>query len=108
MDTHANELTIRGYVAQIRNRLERAVGIARAADACAGAGFYDKAVEIMLDLELPLCEATTLVNATSEVSRTKPHWNWRLILPLARAPLMRSAGFWQCRQERRFDQEQSS
>ena len=73
MDTHANELTIRGYVAQIRNRLERAVGIARAADACAGAGFYDKAVEIMLDLELPLCEATTLVNATSEISRTEPH-----------------------------------
>jgi len=73
MDAQANELTIRGYVAQIRSRLERAVGIARAADACAGAGFYDKAVEITLDLELPLCDATTLVNATSQINRIEPN-----------------------------------
>jgi hypothetical protein len=73
MDAHANELSIRGYVAQIRSRLETAVGIARAADACAGAGFYDKAVEIALDLELPLCDATTLLSATSRINRIEPN-----------------------------------
>ena len=73
MDAQADELAIRGYVTQIRSRLEKALGIARAADACAGAGFYDKAVEITLDLELPLLEATTLVNATSRINRIEPN-----------------------------------
>jgi hypothetical protein len=73
MDAQADELTIRGYVRQIRSHLETALGIARAADACAGAGFHDKAVEITLDLELPLCEATTLVNATSRINRIEPN-----------------------------------
>jgi hypothetical protein len=73
MDAKADELAIRGYVTQIRGRLEKALGIARAADACAGAGFYDKAVEITLDLEPPLLEATTLVNATSRINRIEPN-----------------------------------
>jgi hypothetical protein len=47
------------------------MGIARAADACAGASFFDKAVEIALDLEQPLYEATTLVNATGQINRIK-------------------------------------
>lgn len=73
MDEQADELAISGYLTQIRSRLEKALGIARAADACAGAGFYDKAVEITLDLELPLLEATTLVNATSRINRIEPN-----------------------------------
>jgi len=72
MNAQADELTIRRYVAQILGRLERAVGIARAADACAGAGFHDKAVEITSDLMLPLRDATTLVNATSQINRPDP------------------------------------
>ena len=71
MDAQAEKLKIRDYVTQIRTRLEKAAGIARAADACAGAGFYDKAVEIALDLERPLYETTTLVNATSQINRIK-------------------------------------
>ena len=73
MDAQADELAIKGYVTQIRSRLEKALGIARAADACAGAGFYHTAVEITLDLELPLLEATTLVNATSRINRIEPN-----------------------------------
>ena len=73
MDARAEELAIRSYVAQIRSRLERAAGIARAADACAGAGFYDKAIEITLDLELPLCDATALLNAASQIRRIEPN-----------------------------------
>ena len=71
MDAQADELKIRDYVTQIRTCLDKAAGIARAADACAGAGFYDKAVEIALDLEQPLYEATTLVNVTSRINRIK-------------------------------------
>ncbi|WP_166300758.1 hypothetical protein [Bradyrhizobium sp. 2S1] len=47
----------------------KAAGIARAADACAGAGFCDKPVEISLDIEQPLYEATTLLNAVSLINR---------------------------------------
>jgi hypothetical protein len=46
-------------------------GIARAGDACAGAGFCDKAVEITLDIEQPLYEATTLLNAVSLINRIR-------------------------------------
>lgn len=73
MDAQAAELTIKEYLTEVRDRLDKAAGIARAANACAGAGFYDKAVEITLDIEQPLYEVTTLLNATSLIHRiSKP------------------------------------
>jgi hypothetical protein len=69
MDAQAAEVTIRTYLTEVRTRLDKAAGIARAADACAGAGFCDKAVEITLDIEQPLYEATTLLNAVSLINR---------------------------------------
>ena len=42
MDAHLVEATIKAYLNQIRNRLDKAAGIGRAADACAGAGFHEK------------------------------------------------------------------
>jgi hypothetical protein len=69
MDTQAAEFTIKTYLTEIRTRLDKAAGIARAADACAGAGFCDRAVEITLDIEQPLYEATTLLNAASLINR---------------------------------------
>jgi hypothetical protein len=71
MDRDAAELTVRTYIKEVRTRLDRAAGIARAADACAGAGFCDKAVEITLDIEQPLYEATTLMNAVSLINRIR-------------------------------------
>jgi len=71
MDAEAAELTVRTYLTEVRTRLDRAAGIARAADACAGAGFSDKAVEITLDIEQPLYEATTLLNAVSLINRIR-------------------------------------
>jgi len=68
MDAQAVELTIKTYLTEVSTRLDRAAGIARAADTCAGAGFCDKAVEITLDIEQPLYEATTLLNAASLIS----------------------------------------
>jgi len=52
---------------RIRKRLHRAAGIGRAADACAGAGFHEKGLEVALDIEQLLYEATTLLNAASLV-----------------------------------------
>ncbi len=69
MDMQAAQLTIKAYLTEVRTRLDKAAGIARAADACAGAGFCDKAVEITLDIEQPLYEATTLLNAASLINR---------------------------------------
>ncbi|UPT96046.1 hypothetical protein J4G48_0044420 [Bradyrhizobium barranii subsp. apii] len=69
MDAQADETAVRTYLTEIRTRIDKAAGIARAADACAGAGFCDKAVEISLDIEQPLYEATTLLNAVSLINR---------------------------------------
>lgn len=69
MDAQAAELTIRAYLTEVRDRLDKAAGIARAANTCAGAGFYDKAVEITMDIEQPLYEVTTLLNAASLTHR---------------------------------------
>jgi hypothetical protein len=69
MDAQAAELTIKAYLTEVRDRLDKAAGIGRAANACAGAGFYDKAVEITMDIEQPLYEVTTLLNAASLIHR---------------------------------------
>ena len=51
------------------NWLDKAAGIGRAADACASAGFHEKGLEVALDIEQLLYEATTLVNAASLINR---------------------------------------
>jgi hypothetical protein len=38
-------------------------------DACAGAGFHEKGLEVALDVEHLLYEATTLLNAASLINR---------------------------------------
>ena len=42
MDAYLVEATIKAHLTEIRKRLEKAAGIGRAADACAGAGFQEK------------------------------------------------------------------
>jgi hypothetical protein len=69
MDAQLVETTIKTYLAEIRNRVDKAAGIGRAADACAGAGFHEKGLEVALDMEQLLYEATTLLNAASLISR---------------------------------------
>jgi hypothetical protein len=69
MDAHSVEATIKTYLTEIRNRLDKAAAIGRAADACAGAGFHEKGLEVALDIEQPLYEATTLLNAASLINR---------------------------------------
>src|SRR6266481_8749252 len=69
MDAHLVEATIKTFLTEIRNRLDKAAGIGRAADACAGAGFHEKGLEVALDVEQLLYEATRLLNAASLISR---------------------------------------
>jgi hypothetical protein len=69
MDSQVAETTIKTYLNEIRSRLDKAAGIGRAADACAGAGFHDKGLEVALDIEPLLYEATTLLNAASLINR---------------------------------------
>jgi hypothetical protein len=69
MDPQLAETAIKTYLNQIRSRLEKAAGISRAADACAGAGFHEKGLEVALDMEQLLYEATALLSAASLISR---------------------------------------
>ena len=69
MDPQLAETTIKTYLNEIRSRLDRAAVISRAADACASAGFHEKGLEVALDMEQLLYEATTLLNAASLINR---------------------------------------
>ena len=69
MDAEVTEHMTRLYLTEIRNRLEHAAGVSRAADACASAGFHQKGLEVALDIEQPLYEVTTLLNAASLINR---------------------------------------
>ena len=69
MDAQLVEATIKTYLTEIRSRLDKAAGIGRAAGACAGAGFHANGLEVALDMEQLLYEATTLLNAASLINR---------------------------------------
>src|SRR5712692_1438172 len=69
MDTNTVEITVKAYLSEIRQRLDQAAGIARAAQACADAGNLEKAIEIALDIEPLVYEVNTLLNAASLINR---------------------------------------
>lgn len=69
MDAHTVEATIKVYLKQMRERLERAASIAKAAEACADTGNVEKGVEIALDVEQLIYEVNTLHNAASLINR---------------------------------------
>lgn len=69
MDRTATEAAIKIYLREIRQRLEDAAGIAKAAEACATTGHVDKAVEISHDIEQLAYEASRLLDAASLLNR---------------------------------------
>lgn len=69
MDSNVAIASIRYFLSELRHRLEEAASIAKAADACSGAGNPAKAVEIALDVEQLIYEAGTLLNAASLLNR---------------------------------------
>ncbi len=69
MDRTAIEPAIRLCLREIRNRLDGAASVARAAEARADTGQIEKAVEIALDIEQLAYEASRLLDAASLLGR---------------------------------------
>ncbi|MGE3989347.1 hypothetical protein [Pseudorhodoplanes sp.] len=65
-----NDETIRTFLSNIRERLDKTAATAKAAEACAIAGNVEQALHIVFDVEQPLCEVTTFLNAASLMNRT--------------------------------------
>lgn len=63
MDRTATETTIKYFLTEIRERLEKCASIAVAAEACANAGQVSKAVSIAMDAESLTYEADRLLAA---------------------------------------------
>ena len=63
------ETTIKVYLRQMRARLDEAASIAKAAEACADTGNFEKGIEIALDVEQLLYEVNTFLNAASMIHR---------------------------------------
>lgn len=69
MDAQTLEATLKLHVREMRERLERAAGIGKAAEACAESGNIEKAIEIALDVEQLSYEVNTFLNAASMINR---------------------------------------
>lgn len=69
MDPATLEITIKGHLKEMRERLDRAASIARAAQTCADTGNVEKGVEIALDVEQLIYEVNTFLNAASLINR---------------------------------------
>jgi hypothetical protein len=69
MDAHTWDIAIKAYLKEMRERLEQATSIAKAAEACAENGNTEKGIEIALDLEQLIYEVNTLLNAASLLKR---------------------------------------
>ncbi|MGD9920375.1 MAG: hypothetical protein AB7V13_02865 [Pseudorhodoplanes sp.] len=70
MTTDIPDATIRCFLTEIRERLENAAATAKAAETCGEAGNLEQALAIVLDVEQPLYEVTTYLNAASLLNRT--------------------------------------
>jgi hypothetical protein len=69
MNSDTADTATKAFLKELRERLERAVSIAKAAETCAEAGDPGKGVEIMLDVEPLVFEANALLNAASLMRR---------------------------------------
>jgi hypothetical protein len=69
MDAKSAKTTSKACLKEICDRLKLAAGIAKAAQTRAEACNLEKAVEIALDVEQPICEMNTFLNAASLMNR---------------------------------------
>ena len=69
MDRIVAESAIKLFLREIRQRLDEAASIAKAAQVCAEGGNVSKAVEIVLDVEQLSYESANLLNAASTLNR---------------------------------------
>jgi len=69
MDAKSLNVTLKLYLKEMRDRLEQAASIAKAAETCAEAGNVEKGIEIALDIEQLIYEVNTFLNAASLIHR---------------------------------------
>lgn len=69
MDRTATNAANQIFLCEIRSRLDKAHGIAKAAEACGETGQYEKALEIILEVEPLSHEVASLIEATCLVHR---------------------------------------
>jgi hypothetical protein len=69
MDPATLEIKIKSHLNEMRERLDHAASIARAAQTCADTGNVEKGVEIALDVEQLIYEVNTFLNAASLINR---------------------------------------
>ena len=69
MDANILDMTIKTYLKEMRERLDQAASIAKAAEACAEAGSIQKGLEVALDIEQLIYEVNTFLNAASMMHR---------------------------------------
>ena len=69
MDAAVAEPAIKAYLKEFHTRLDQAASIAKAANACAEAGNTDKGVQVALDVEELIHEATRLLDAATLINR---------------------------------------
>lgn len=69
MDRSVAESAIKLFLGEIRQRLDEAASIAKAAQVCAEGGNVSKAIEIVLDVEQLSYESANLLNAASTLNR---------------------------------------
>lgn len=69
MDRATLDITLKTHLKEMRERLDQAASIARAAQTCADTGNVEKGIEIALDVEQLIYEVNTLLNAASLINR---------------------------------------
>lgn len=69
MDRTATESAIKIFLTEIRERLDKASRIAKAAEVCALAGDADNGVQVALDIEQLAYEAGRMLDAASLLNR---------------------------------------
>jgi hypothetical protein len=69
MDAATAQPAIKAYFKEIHTRLDQAASIAKAANTCAEAGNADKGVQVALDIEELIREATRLLDAATLTNR---------------------------------------
>lgn len=68
-DDQATDLVARRLLREIRENIEKATSIARAADTCADSGNIDGAVRIVMEFEDPASNAVELFQVLSRLKR---------------------------------------
>ena len=69
MTQQQSAISMKDCIRFIRERLDGAIAVAKAAEVCAEAGDSGRAIAILLNVERPLYEVTTLLNAASLLHR---------------------------------------